>query len=270
MEQRSTRSAKRKPQNAGQQDIEQKIDELFAYRRLTNLFQQSGIEQDDPLVEHLQSLQYHIYRLDAYLESTWTLDDESQASLWSDIRQALMPFGIADEKEQKSILQEIVLYEHIEQNCRIGKWPTAVSFETFYRTKSCDVRLIRLLLYKAKPDLNDLFPLKAWSFYDLITEVNDDISDLYEDLPTWNANRFLISILRKGHVKTDLAYRSFLASIAYRTQQYFSKAYTKGEQTQLFEWTAERLLETNQLLRECMDSLDHARLTQSQLFGKME
>ena len=270
MQQKSTRSAKRKPKNAHHQDIQQKIDELFTYRRLTDLLQQSGIAPGDPLAGHLQYLQHRIYQLDTYLESNWTLDDESLTTLWLDIRQALLPFGIADEKEQKSILQEIALYEHIERNCRSGKWPTAVSFETFYRTKSCDVRLIRLLLYKAKPDLNDLFPLKAWSFYDLITEVNDDISDLYEDLPTWNINRFLISILRKGHVKTDLAYRKFLASIAYRTQQYFSKAYTKGEQTQLFEWTAERLLETNQLLRQCMDSLDHARLAQSHLFGKME
>ncbi len=269
MQQRSISTTTKKTKKTDHLDIQRKIDDLFAYRRLTDVFRQSGIGEGDPLIENLKNLQFRIYKLDAYLESNWYLEEASLDTLWADIRSALLPFGIERDKEQKSVLREIVQYEHIEKKCRSGKWPTAVSFDTFYRTKSCDVRLIRQLVYNGKPDLKALYPLKAWVCYDLVTEVNDDISDLYEDLPTWNANRFLISILRKGHLKTDKAYQHFLAQVAYRTQTYFEKGYSKGQQSQLFEWTVERLLETQHLLRECMDTLDHGRLANSHLFEKM-
>ncbi len=254
---------------SNEKEMNIKIRELFAYRRITNLFEKCGLKQSDSFPTHLVALQFQIYLLDAYLESTWALDKSKLAGYWENIKTALAPFELS-EKAIKSLLREIRVYEHIEANCRIGKWPTEVPFKKFYTTKSCDVRLVRHLLYSSYPELNNYWEEDAWKYYDLITEINDDVGDVIEDLNTYNGNRFLISILRHGHLATKASYDRFLSKTAFNAEAYFRTRFLIGENVQLFEWTAERAIETKELLDQTIHTLDHTLSSSSLLLQKME
>lgn len=249
--------------------ITKKIQDLFAYRRLTDLFMTCGLQDGHQLITDLYELQYQIYLLDAYLESTWALEKEKLEEHWKGIHSAFKPFHLSD-KRIHSLLSEIRDYERIEANCRQKRWPTEVSFKKFYTTKSCDVRLIRHLLYTIHPELRTFCDEKSWVYYDLITEVNDDISDLYEDLETYNVNRFLISILRKGHPRTRESYAGFISRTAYQAEFYFKIHHEIGENAQVFEWTADRALETVDLLHSTTDTIDYKRCSASFLLDKMK
>ena len=177
--------------------LRKKIDELFEYRKITELLRLGLLDKNKKFVSHLIDIQTQIYMLDAYLESNWELDKEKLATYWSAIQTSLESLGYEKDQHDK-LLSEIRQYEKIERRCRKDKWPTDVPFKEFYTTKSCDVRLMRHLIYEAAPSLKDTWKESVWTYYDLVTEVNDDIHDMEEDVTTYNGNRFLISILRKG------------------------------------------------------------------------
>ncbi len=249
--------------------IKSKIDELFAYRRLTELFQWIGLKNEHAIKTHLVELQYQIYLLDDYLETTWPLDQSALDGFWKGIRSAFKPFALSENEIDRQ-LKEIRNYQRIESDCRIRLWPTEISFKEFYTTKSCDVRLIRHLLYTTHPSLKAFCSEKSWVYYDLITEINDDITDVYEDLKTYNANRFLISILRKGHLRTREEYVRFISKVAYQAETYFKTNHIVGENAQLFEWTTERMLETLDLLHATTNTIDHKLFAESWLLEKMK
>jgi hypothetical protein len=249
--------------------IQKKIRDLFAYRRLTDLFRTCGLDEDHPFVLDLYTLQYQIYLLDAYLESTWELDKTKLEEHWEGIRSAFAPFPFSDKKIH-ALLKEIRDYERIETDCRQRRWPTEVSFKKFYTTKSCDVRLIRHLLYTVHPELSQFCDEKSWVYYDLITEINDDITDVYEDLKTFNANRYLISILRKGHLRTRESYADFISRVAHQAEVYFKRNHEIGENALLFEWTADRVLETMDLLHATTHTINHKLFAASYLLDKMK
>ena len=52
--------------------------------------------------------------------------------------------------------------------------------------------------------------LTDWRYFDLITELNDDIEDVFEDITTINANAFLISINENSVEKTRKDFSIFL------------------------------------------------------------
>ncbi|MEP6793670.1 MAG: hypothetical protein ABJB16_05040, partial [Saprospiraceae bacterium] len=168
----------------------EKIKELFTYRRLTDLMSLSNMAKDEKFANHLIDVQYQIYMLDGYLESQWEIHKKDLIGYWDAIKDSLRQMGYK-KKQISSLVKEIEEYQQIERNCRKDIWPTSVSFKNFYTTKSCDVRLIRHLIYKSHIDLENLWKEKAWAYYDMITEINDDIADLEEDIKTYNGNRFL-------------------------------------------------------------------------------
>ena len=258
-----------KQKYAGEEEIRFKIKELFAYRKLTDLMRIAKLDKDRAFVAHLTEIQFRIYLLDAYLESDWILDPERLNDHWAQIETALRQLVPAPEK-LNPLLEEIHEYERIELNCRRNKWPTRERFKKFYTTKSCDVRLIRHLIYRAHPALESIWKEKAWASYDLITEINDDIADLFEDLGTYNGNRFLISILRKGADKAGDRYKAQLASISARAEKYFCKHGQTGEHDKLYEWTMTRAIETEELLVTALAQSDHTLLTSSLILSKMK
>jgi len=254
---------------SGEPAIKEKIQLLFAYRKLTDLMQKTKLNKDVGYKNQLTNLQYRIYLLDAYLEGQWDLDPEVLKAYWQQIIEGLSVFNYSP-KQIKSLLAEIRIYEHIETNARQNKWPTKVSFKEFYTTKSCDVRLIRHLIYEAHPELNEVWPEQAWVYYDLITEINDDIADVTEDLLTYNGNRFLISILRKGEKKTAEQYRSYLEKVTSKAHAYFKKHSGVGENMQLLDWTLSRSVETIQLLDTTLASNNPDVYLTSLLLAKMK
>lgn len=249
--------------------IRQKINDLFAYRKITELLQRSGLDRNKSFMGQLIDVQHAIYVLDAYLESRWELDEGALASHWAAIQVALSRLHFSP-RERKDLLKEIQTYEKIEKNCRKDRWPTQVSFKTFYTIKSCDVRLIRHILYDAHPALDQVYHERSWVYYDRITEINDDVADLHEDLLTYNGNRFLISILRKGQNKTFQQYDQYLKKVTKKAKEYFKPRLDRGENKQLFSWTLARAEETSTLLHDTMRGLDHVKLGTSLWLEKMK
>ena len=258
-----------KKKYSGEQEIKHKIEELFSYRKLISLLQQGGLEKDKVFYAHLVDIQYQIYLLDAYLEGQWELDKSALASCWKKIKESLAKLSYSSSQIDK-LLREIREYERIERNCRKGEWPTKVSFKKFYTTKSCDVRLIRHLIYDAQPELRRIWKEKDWVYYDLITEMNDDIADVIEDLPTYNGNRFLISILRKGSLKTEKQYRGYIDKTTSKAKSYFKKNAEEGDNHQLAKWTMDRSKETLDLLDKSIKSSDPSLFSTSLLLAKMK
>ncbi len=247
----------------------EKISTLFTYRRLTDLLKAAGLDKNKSFVNDLIHVQFQIYMLDAYLESQWELDKDKIKILWKGIRKSLSNMGYTGKKVDKMV-EEIESYEKIERNCRKDNWPTKESMKKFYTTKSCDVRLIRHLIYKAEPKLEDMWKESSWKYYDVITEINDDVADIQEDINTFNGNRFLISILRKGTDKTRREYTEYLAKITSKAATYFSDRMDHGKNKQLAGWIGARSRETAKLLDTQSNPKTLDRLSDSLLLTQMK
>lgn len=254
---------------ADEAEIRDKIEILFSFRKLTSLLGISGLDADKAFTSGLHDLQYSIYLLDAYLESTWDIQPEPLTERWEQIYDAMARLGYGP-KEARRMLKEIRQYERIELNCRKKRWPTREPFKKFYRIKSCDVRLIRQLIYLAAPILSADWKPEAWKYYDMITEVNDDIADVTEDLNTFNGNRFLIGVLRKGLPKTADRYANKLKQIQAGAKRYFVKHSEYGKHAQLKEWTSISYRETLTLITDLQQKKDHSIFTTSWMLQKME
>lgn len=253
---------------SGEQEIREKISELFSFRKLSDVLLESGQAVTPSFKEDLETLQLRIYLLDAYLESNWDLDPREIERLWEGISGSLEAMHFAP-KEIKKLVREIKRYESIERKCRKDRWPTSVSFTKFYTTKSCDVRLIRHLIYTAAPALQQVWNEDAWMYYDQITEVYDDIADLIEDLPTYNANRFLVSWLRAGQQETEKKYRKQVKRMARKAKKYFQNHPHASRHEELCQWTLKSAEETLELLSRTMDNHDPAACISSFLLAKM-
>jgi hypothetical protein len=249
--------------------LRNKISQLFDYRKIDDLLRLGQLDQNKRFIDQLYQIQIQIYRLDAYLESQWELTQDELNHYWQAIQSALDALGNAAKSNDRQ-LRDIRRYERIERRCRKDEWPTGVSFKKFYSTKSCDVQLIRHLIYKAAPSLKNIWKENSWTYYDLITEINDDISDVEEDLQTYNGNRFLISILRKGTLQTEKAYRNFIIKSSRKADQYFKKHPSQEQHHELHEWTILRSQETINLLEKTMQQVDLEHLANALILPYMK
>lgn len=250
-------------------EIREKINILFSYRKLTTLLHLTGLEHDKSFTAGLIDLQLNIYLLDAYLESVWQLDDTILEERWQSIYQSMERLGFQKTKSKKW-LKEIRLYERIEKNSRRNKWPTRVPFRTFYTIKSCDVRLIRQLIYAQAPTLKKEWKQSSWAYYDMITEINDDITDVREDLPTYNGNRFLISILRKGLAPTMTTYERKIDRLMTESEKYFGRCIDDSAYAQMNAWTLESAVDTLNYLRSIPEAFDPIIFEESILLPLMK
>lgn len=249
--------------------LQEKIHDLFEYRKLYELIRLAGLEKDKLWISHLNQIQTQIYHLDAYLESAWELDREKLSMCWEGIYKALAGLGYSAKKSKK-LLKEIRMYEKIEMQCRQNKWPTRVSMDDFYTTKSCDVRLIRHLIYEAAPEISHEWHESTWRYYDLITEINDDVSDVFEDLQTYNGNRYLISVLRKGAHRTNQKYHDYISGVVRKANRFFKHHPKQEHNRKLHDWIIQRSKETQSLLVEMSSRMHHEQLGQSLLLQQMK
>jgi hypothetical protein len=237
-------------------DLQEKIKALFEYRKLPyllNLVEPSSAKVD-ALLLRLTNLQVSIYELDHYLESNWLIEGKYLDQYWDKMYHQLEVCGVKKEMHQ-DFLAHVKKYQEHELQLREGKLPDRLSMEYFYFYKSCDVKLLRRIIYKEYPQLESLFPLAFWKAFDLSTEVDDDIEDVFEDQYTINANRFLIDSVLKGVDYTYSYFRSFLESIEHT---YFDGFDSKSQShMQLKEWslkennkTIDRLIQLRHDLRK--------------------
>lgn len=192
--------------------LRKKIIALFEYRRLPWMIEQAQLSlgQKETLYDELLDLQEAIFLYDEILEKSWKPSETELAGQWDRIRAHLT--NMDNEKDATDrLLHEIAVYAQNELSMREGRMLSDLPIEEFYYYKSCDVRLMRKLILAHSVKGEDLpSSLSEWRTFDLITEVNDDLSDLEEDAGTYNGNRFLQCLTLKGPQKAFPEYQTFL------------------------------------------------------------
>jgi hypothetical protein len=191
--------------------LQKKIIELFDYRDFPNLYLTGGLSKNDTKIfnDQLIDLQAQIYHLDTYLESNWVLNNKTKLEKWKAIRESLTKLGVK-KSEHIDYLKQVRKYETHEIQLRKNLMPTRLNTEYYYFFKSCDVKLMRRLIYEKLPILKTQFKLADWRYFDLVTEVNDDACDLKEDLDTINGNMILIAYYELGRDATIDYFINFL------------------------------------------------------------
>ena len=217
-----------------------KIIELFEYRELPKLIATKSANWDDDYYEKLISLQYNIYLLDHVLETNWEVNMDLVAQKWTAIHNDLSDLGVPSDLHDK-YCSHIYKYQKHELEIRQTKFPTRLSMEYFYFYKSCDVKLLRRIIYDNNPALRSMVKTSEWRLFDLVTEVNDDVVDLQEDLDTINGNRFLISLVELGKEKTRMIFANFLNEILDRNNQL---TLTNDIDIPFQRWTTEQIQAT--------------------------
>ena len=229
-----------------QKAILKKIDVLFCYRRLPEMLEQSKIKDKKKFYKKMKQLQLDIYNLDEYLETVWQCKPKKLEAYWKKIYKALDYFGI---KNKEEICGDIHRYQKRELDMRAMKYPMKMKFESIYRIKSCDVKLLRKLIYLADPKLNKWVKESDWNNFDLITEVNDDVEDLFEDMEIYNCNRFLIGMVINGKKKTIKQYKAFIQKIGKQNEKR-AKKLEKKARLKITKWTKDQVDGTLKLLEK--------------------
>lgn len=237
-----------------------KIVELFDYRLLPTLMKvgNQGIF-DDEYYEQLIDLQYKIYLFDEVLESDWIINQIRIKETWDDIYDQLNHIGL-DPSLHDEYCSYLYTYQKHEEEIRDGKLPLEYAMEYFYYYKSCDVKLIRRLIYDRYSSLHDIVTLDGWKVFDLVTEVNDDVEDLLEDTSTINGNRYLISMLHDGEEVTKSVFLDFLDQLA------VSNAAIKESSLSHQAYTSSEIIRTKQIIESqvldtaAMDTMRASRI----------
>lgn len=225
--------------------MKKKILQLFKYRQIPKLVQESSIKDKKQFLDYLVVLQKRIYELDSYLESNWKIKSKKLEKYWKGIYEAIQVFGY-DINESESLSSHIKRYQLHELQLRDNKLPMRLSKEYYYYYKSCDVRLMRqIILDKSE---NEYIKLSDWRLYDLVTEVNDDVEDIFEDCSTINGNAFLLHFLSVKDIQnTEKEFIDFLDDIKSRSIKKFGSTQDLSE-LELHYNTMLRINETKQLI----------------------
>jgi hypothetical protein len=232
-------------------ELREKIIALFEYRKLPELIGFGGHTWDQEYYERLIELQFHIYRLDHELESHWDVDLSTIEDRWKKIYSALEAVGIPQNMQER-YCRHIFKYQKHELDIRQFRLPTRLSMEYFYFYKSCDVKLLRKIIYRGNQELSKVIKESQWRLFDLVTEVNDDVEDLQEDVATINGNRFLIGLKQFGKAETFQLFKSFLTDISNRNR---SEVISFGS-INLTRWTQEQVEATLKLMERQLEQFD--------------
>jgi hypothetical protein len=247
-------------------ELRKKIIELFEYRLFPQLMESSeaGYGIKNIFLENLIQLQTNIYHLDAHLEAHWETNPHLLSLHWDSIKSALAIFEVPAE-QYHAYLNHIKKYEKHELELRLGKSPLRFEMEYFYFYKSCDVKLLRRLMYEKFQLAPACGRLSDWRYYDLVTEVNDDVEDLFEDLDFINGNRFLISLLYYDKEKSKQIFSDFLDGIGVKAKDKHKNS-TGLYSDVIYEVTMKRISETKVLLDQRIDDINEEQWKASRLF----
>jgi len=227
--------------------MEKKIDDLFEYRKLPQLLSKGNYSKSSTLYRALVQLQIAIYHLDLYLEENWKTKKSELSRYWKDIYSCIKHLGIS-KKRGEVYLKDIQRYQKHELQLRTNKLPTEYSVEYYYYYKSCDVKLMRRIIYDYIPELKKDYSLADWRIFDLITEINDDVEDLFEDMENINGNYFLLALCQEEKSQVYTHFNDYLKSLAPRTKNRFNSK--NRAQKQLKSWTLSELKQSQILLKK--------------------
>lgn len=225
--------------------MEKKIDALFEYRKLPTLLAKGNYSKESSLYRGLVQLQIAIYHLDLYLESNWKTKKSELKKYWKEIYRCMKDLGIS-KKRAEEYLKHIERYQKHELQLRTNKYPTDYSLEYYYFYKSCDVKLMRRIIYDYIPELKKDYSLADWRIFDLITEIDDDVEDVFEDLDNINGNYFMIMLWQKDKKIVFKFFSEFLKELGKRARSKFAAKDSASKQIKL--WTLKELKASQQLL----------------------
>lgn len=248
--------------------MKKKIKALFEYRNIPKLMEYGKVKSKKSLYKKLILLQISIYELDEYLESNWTIKKPDLNKYWKNIHQAMMDCGVP-KKDLAEYSKHILKYQSHELNLRKNKLPTNGSIEYFYYYKSCDVRLMRQIIYDQSTNLDDRFTLPDWRYFDLITELNDDVEDVFEDLKTINGNYVLIARWELGKKEAIKRISDFIDLIEIKNKERFKKRKSESKYKFIYKLTKEQIKATRKLLDQNMGKLKKKKISKATLFGHL-
>ncbi len=202
----------------GGRKLSKKIDLLFEYRMLPWMLQLSNIKRRKAFLTRMKRLQTAIYALDHTLETTWMIAKDQLQDDWKEINRHLKNFELS-KREREGYCQGLKQYQKHELRLRDGKTPLDLPMLYLYFYKSCDVKLMRNLIYHHADELEVKVSPRDWLTFDLVTELNDDIEDLFEDIHTYNGNRLVFEIAQKGPKQAKKNYEEFIRDIMRDYQQ---------------------------------------------------
>lgn len=241
-----------------------KIKTLFEYRSIPKLMKDGKLKGKKAFLEHLYDLQVSIYHLDEYLESNWNISKSILNAHWKEIHAAMRSCGVP-KTDLIAYSKHILKYQTHELNLRKNKLPTAGSIEYYYYYKSCDVRLMRQLIYDQANDLESSYTLSDWRYFDLITEVNDDVQDVFEDLKTINGNYVLISAWEFGKKESLKILHDFINQIELKNKERLSKRKSDSNYKRIYKMTKAQIKVTRKLLDKNMKKLKKKKIQKAVL-----
>jgi len=237
--------------------LSKKINELFVYRKFPELLEQVGeTYKGHELIKKLVRLQEAIYHLDHYLETNWKTKKKDLNVYWKEIYATLSDLGIPKSKHD-DYCKLIYKYQKHELYLRDNKLPTRFNIEFYYYFKSCDVKLLRRIIYDHYPQLKSSYSLADWRCFDLITEVNDDVEDVFEDQSTINGNYFLIAHFTKGSPFAKKAMSDFIKFIAQKDKD--RKALKKAPYKWISKLTQQEITATRKLMKSNLEKLANGK-----------
>lgn len=235
--------------------LEKKIDELFEYREFPRLFEIAGQQYyDHGLITKMKNLQAAIYYLDHHLETNWEINPVKDLKpYWKEIYAALKECGVK-KSQYDDYCKLIYKYQKHELYLREQRLPTSFKKEFYYYYKSCDVKLLRRIIGDHFPIVEKMYPSADWRCFDLITEVNDDVEDVFEDMRTINGNYVLIDFLENGVDKSSKNIRQFIKEISIK-----DKTRAEHSKNKNYAWisklTQKECKQTTKLLKANMTTL---------------
>jgi hypothetical protein len=242
------------------------MDDLFALRRIPWMLQMAGTRDSVAELKKLKTLQASIYALDQLLETEWKIDHDKLNQSWDGILASLKTFNI-EFPDATNWCDEINRYLHHELDLRSHKSPLRFTLKYYYYYKSCDIKLLRKLIYYKFPSLKEDIEENDWIHFDLITEIFDDLEDLVEDCKMYNASYFLYSLKFFGPDKTNEIYRGFLDEIERSIMSESVKNLSTHKQ-ELNNVTRDNMEKTRSLLKNRIDEYSAETIDNALVFSE--
>lgn len=257
------------PQHIDMAGLEQKIFDLFEYRMFPVLLDRINKPEKEKsdFFRHLFDLQEAIYLLDAHLEGHWQVDDTMREESWHNIVLHLKKCLDAGQLPGP-YLNHIEKYEKHELALRSGLFPDRFTMSYFYYYKSCDVKLLRRLIYEFGRLEGKAGKLSDWRWFDYVTEINDDISDVEEDMAFYNGNRFMIELIRHGKKHTLAGFKDMVDSIRLNTEKRMSAQRVSPFQQEIHHQTLENVRQTTELLETVIEQIHPDELKRNWVMAK--
>ena len=248
--------------------INKKINDLFELRHLPELCQGTPHKKGSAFYKKLIKLQKAIYDLDAHLESAWDIRAKDLKKYWDDIASILLELDVPKSKHAE-YLSLIKKYQKHELQLRDGKMPFEYTMEYYYYYKSCDVKLLRRLIYDRIPELSKLYQLSDWRLFDLITELHDDVEDVFEDQDSINGNSFLLCINSKGLKQTVFEFQEMINFIEWRLDEKYGSVERTSIKS-LYKVTKNAIMHLNILIRNTQEKIKKDGIKQSKVLTLIE